>query len=154
MGIFWKFALVKLAWKESALVYFFHEYWRYSKTLAVSQNLFISNQPAAGKNFRTISMLKFCLGLGLGVEGVKIFEKIGDVIYEWPFLERNQFLMTFFSLPSPLKKIYNKMWGHKAVQQQCRELVVVDPLKCTVFPKKGFSTNYFLKNRGSERQDE
>ena len=49
-----------------------------------------------------------------------------------PFLERNQFLMTFFSLPSPLKKIYNKMWGHKAVQQQCSELVVVDPLKCTV----------------------
>jgi hypothetical protein len=56
--------------------------------------------------------------------------------------------MTFFPLPSPLKKIYNKMWGHKAVQQQRRELVVVDPLKCTVFPKKGFSTIICLKNRG------
>ena len=45
-------------------------------------------------------------------------------LYLWiPFLDRNQFLMTFFSLPSPLKKIYNKMWGHKAVQQQCSELV-------------------------------
>ena len=75
-----------------------------------------------------------------------------------PFLERNQFLMTFFSLPSPLKKIYNKMWGHKAVQQQCSELVVVDPLKCTVFPKKGFSKNYWFEEQGtsdgSEQQDE
>ena len=50
------------------------------------------------------------------------------------------------------------MWGHKAVQQQCSERVVVDPLKCTVFPKKGFSKNYWFEEQGtsdgSEQQDE